>query len=198
MKDFMKHNEGFSLVEIIIAVAIMAILTGVVAPSMIRYAEKSRETKALTEAGHLKDAITYEAVDKASIGVLGITGLGATINAGSNYPSIYSIVESMGKDGFGNPSADGCYTNGVVYASCGNIAAGAHQSGTVRHFKCVMTNVGELIKLQYCNGEFIVDYTVQSGFSVSKNTGGCPAALYNYICIGDNGESVYPSIDLFN
>lgn len=38
----MKGNKGFSLVEIIIVIAIMAILTGVIAPNLIKYVEKSK------------------------------------------------------------------------------------------------------------------------------------------------------------
>ena len=38
----MKNNKGFSLVELIIVIAIMAILVGVIAPQLILYIEKSR------------------------------------------------------------------------------------------------------------------------------------------------------------
>lgn len=37
----MKNNKGFSLVELIIVIAIMAILVGVMAPQLIKYIEKS-------------------------------------------------------------------------------------------------------------------------------------------------------------
>ncbi len=38
----MKSNKGFSLVELIIVVAIMAILIGVLAPQYIKYVERSK------------------------------------------------------------------------------------------------------------------------------------------------------------
>ena len=38
----MKNNKGFSLVELIIVVAIMAVLMGILAPQYIRYVEKTR------------------------------------------------------------------------------------------------------------------------------------------------------------
>ncbi|GEM_PF-6629707 len=39
-----RNNKGFSLVELIVVVAIMAVLVGVTAPAMTRYIEKSRES----------------------------------------------------------------------------------------------------------------------------------------------------------
>lgn len=40
-----KNNKGFSLIELIIAIAILIILTGMLAPQFMKYIEKSREAK---------------------------------------------------------------------------------------------------------------------------------------------------------
>lgn len=40
-----KNNKGFSLIELIIAVAILVVLSGLLAPQLIKYIEKSREAK---------------------------------------------------------------------------------------------------------------------------------------------------------
>lgn len=43
-----QDNKGFSLVELIIVIAIMAILVGIIASQVIPYMEKSRESKDIT------------------------------------------------------------------------------------------------------------------------------------------------------
>ena len=40
-----KNNKGFSLIELIIVITIMAILTALIAPQLLRYVEQSREAK---------------------------------------------------------------------------------------------------------------------------------------------------------
>ncbi len=51
------HNKGFSLVELIIVIAIMAILAAVIAPAVIRYIDKSRKAV---------DVATAEVIFKAA------------------------------------------------------------------------------------------------------------------------------------
>ncbi|RGZ00162.1 prepilin-type N-terminal cleavage/methylation domain-containing protein [Clostridium sp. AM58-1XD] len=40
-----ENNKGFSLIELIIAVAILVVLSGLLAPQLIKYVERSREAK---------------------------------------------------------------------------------------------------------------------------------------------------------
>lgn len=42
-KIIRKNNKGFSLVELIVVVAIMAVLVGVLAPAYLQYVEKTRK-----------------------------------------------------------------------------------------------------------------------------------------------------------
>ena len=58
-----KDNKGFSLVELIIVVAIMAILVGLLAPQYIKYVEKSRKSADATNMDTLVNAVQIRAAD---------------------------------------------------------------------------------------------------------------------------------------
>ena len=59
------NNKGFSLVELIIVIAIMAVLVGVLAPQYLKYVEKSRESADLDNAQNVISAIQVYAADEA-------------------------------------------------------------------------------------------------------------------------------------
>ena len=52
-----KNNKGFSLVELIVVVAIMAVLVGVLAPAYLKYVESSREKKDLNNLEEVRHAV---------------------------------------------------------------------------------------------------------------------------------------------
>lgn len=64
-------NKGFSLVELIIVVAIMAILIGVLAPQYLRYVEKSRHQKDNTAIGEIADIMKMASADENLISAMG-------------------------------------------------------------------------------------------------------------------------------
>lgn len=50
-------NKGFSLVELIVVIAIMAVLVGVLAPTLIKNVENSRKSKDQQNLDTVKEAI---------------------------------------------------------------------------------------------------------------------------------------------
>ena len=60
---FGRSGGGFSLIELIIAIAILVILTGLLAPNILRYVEKSREAKDLQTLDTLREEITLAVID---------------------------------------------------------------------------------------------------------------------------------------
>ena len=63
MKNIRKSNEGFTLVELIIVIAIVAVLTAVIAPQYIKYVEKSRVTVDMDTASAINSAICVLCAD---------------------------------------------------------------------------------------------------------------------------------------
>ena len=57
------NNKGFSLVELIIVIAIMAILVGIIAPQLIRYIEKAKVSTDLRSLDAIYQAVIYAAND---------------------------------------------------------------------------------------------------------------------------------------
>lgn len=66
MKKENMNNKGFSLVELIIVIAIMAILIVVLAPQYLKYVEKSRNSTDLQSATEFKNAMEIYAADPES------------------------------------------------------------------------------------------------------------------------------------
>ena len=90
------NNKGFSLVELIIVIAIMAILVGVLAPQFIKYVEQSRESTDLQNIDEYKTAIEAGVADGSITSDVTITISGgdtATISANADL-SAYGLPTS--------------------------------------------------------------------------------------------------------
>ena len=76
-----KNNKGFSLVELIVVIAIMAVLVGVLAPQFIKYVESSRQSTDMQSVQQMKDAIEAEVADNEDVTSITITisGTNATV-----------------------------------------------------------------------------------------------------------------------
>jgi type IV pilus assembly protein PilA len=57
------NNKGFSLVELIVVIAIMAVLVGVLAPQFLGYVERSKASTDIQNADSFKTAIEIGAAD---------------------------------------------------------------------------------------------------------------------------------------
>lgn len=58
-----KNQKGFSLVELIIVIAIMAVLVGVLAPAFLRYVEKSRKSADVSAIDSIMSAMEACAIE---------------------------------------------------------------------------------------------------------------------------------------
>ena len=82
-----KGNLGFSLVELIIVIAIMAVLVAVLAPQFIKYVEQSRRSRDIQTADQLREAFLADIAEgnlsgngTVTVTMLTVADLPETIN----------------------------------------------------------------------------------------------------------------------
>ena len=85
-----KNNKGFSLVELIIVIAIMAILAGALAPALIKYIAKSRRSTDVSNAQTIATAVTNAlsvegAYDDCSAGQYSVNDDGTQLGNGDSF-----------------------------------------------------------------------------------------------------------------
>lgn len=88
-------NKGFSLVELIIVIAIMAILVGVMAPQLLRYVERTRVSADTQVADSVKTAITTAMLDPVVISAA-TPGIPATLPATLNLATAADFTGAFG------------------------------------------------------------------------------------------------------
>ena len=76
------NNEGFSLVELIIVIAIMAVLIGVLAPQYLKYVKNSKISTDITNAEEIANAVNAAIADGQTVMASPITGAGGTAVTG--------------------------------------------------------------------------------------------------------------------
>ena len=81
----MKNNSGFSLVELIVVIAIMAILAGVAVPTYSKYIAKANDAKVMAELDAVKTAALGAGVSEGeTINVISVGADGTvTVNNGT-------------------------------------------------------------------------------------------------------------------
>lgn len=95
MKNEMKkkNNKGFSLVELIVVIAIMAVLMVVLAPAMLRYVEKTRVQKDNSALGEVTSAVSTALADERVYAEAKGGDITITIN-GTASPVSYNYANS--------------------------------------------------------------------------------------------------------
>ena len=88
----MKDNKGFSLVELIIVIAIMSVLVGILAPQFIKYIEQSRRSRDIQTADQIREAFLADIADGNLSGAINETPYvsGHVIGHGDTFIAMYN------------------------------------------------------------------------------------------------------------
>lgn len=130
-----KNNKGFSLVELIIVIAIMVILAGILIPQFVKYISSSKVSADIQQAENIYNAVAAQYADdgsKTTGKVVDTTGdlikidatVAGSLNIGNSAPvskvdSTLSFYYSCDSDG-----------NVAVYLSDASRTAGAYAAAT--------------------------------------------------------------------
>ena len=96
MKDQKKNNKGFSLVELIVVVAIMAVLLGVLVPTLVRNVEKSKKQKDISNLSELRNAIQTTMASEKFSGLEGVITISADENGKFTLNSAGGALDDSG------------------------------------------------------------------------------------------------------
>src|SRR4051794_7280645 len=92
-----KHRGGFTLVEIMIVVAIIALLAAIAVPGFVRARKRSQASKILNDLRLIDSAIDQYAIETSKKG-----GDGVEVTDWTNYLKKDTILFATGQDLFGD------------------------------------------------------------------------------------------------
>lgn len=93
-----RNNKGFSLVELIVVIAIMIVLVAVLAPVFTKYVEQSRRATDVQNANSIAEAILTDATDGTIKGDVSVAQLTDT-----NKPSAIKSVPEVKGNAYATP-----------------------------------------------------------------------------------------------
>ena len=151
----MKNNKGFSLVELIIVIAIMAILVGVMAPQLIKYIEKSKVSADTQAADSVHTAVLTAMMDPEVVNMSSYNGC-STMSGAHSATTLTTATAA---------------TTDPVASAAGEILGGSFVAGQLKS-----TNAAD-ISFQVVGNNKVSVWVVNSDSRGSKSGG----ATYNII-----------------
>lgn len=127
----LKGQKGFTLIELMIVVAIIGILAAIAIPNFLTYQLKSRQSEAKVNLGAIKTSmIAFQAERGCFIGIvsplLGVAAPGAIKTVGVTWPSaiLYPATPVVAGTAFCTPPAGGVAIFNGTFTDIGFVASG--------------------------------------------------------------------------
>jgi type IV pilus assembly protein PilA len=162
-----ESNSGFSLVELVIVIAIMAVLAGALAPALIKYIKKSRESTYIDAAGKIKLAAETLMIDAGNDGytVVRIVYSGDTPSGGVGSGNIF-CEDSSGVSDISDTSKKQQYLKDMIDVM--NLGSMRLNSSNGTPLQLVYDSNGTLLEKDQSNNESIIILSNKSGVKKAK------------------------------
>lgn len=158
----MKKNKGFSMVELIIVIAIMAILAGALAPALIKYINKSRISTDIQTANTIATAIQTALSNE--------NGYDAATN--TTGPSNVSDIYDASGDAFEKAFTSACGGSSSPTTKASKCVGSSPTSFTKGSFKYELNKETSTITIYEPDGSHVLYPTASE--CLSDETKACP------------------------
>ena len=196
-----KNNKGFTLVELIVVLVILAILASMLIPALTGYIDKARNTQLMVMAKSLYTATQSVTSEAYASGEFTIEGTSS--NTKTNLPDIKKIISLSELKDTGdagqNYALKDSGTIGIVngFGHGANTNANNKKRDADYHFKALISEAGVIKEFVVCDGKKYATYK-DGEFEVTKST--CTDnhnghKLYNYIVLDkDKGAATFANL----
>lgn len=179
-------QKGFTLVELIVVLAILAVLSAIMVPSLTGYIDKAKNTQLLSIARSVYTAAQIEVSEAYARGPFKVQNANNQ-QAQGNFPSIRNIVNNSEIKEWGYPGEDYVDQSGdktINYLINGfGYKYGADKANY--HFKILISTDGKVKELEVCSKDKVAilkdgEFTVNKMNCVDEHD---KQNLYNFIFI---------------
>lgn len=190
-------QKGFTLVELIVVLAILAVLAAIMVPSLTGYIDKAKNTQLLSIARSVYTAAQVEVSEAYARGEIEVKAEKNDRPAEGNFPSIRNIVENSEMNDWGFAGQDYVDYRGTVKYFVNGFGF-QNNNNAKYHFKVLVSKDGKIEQLSVCSGDKIATLKDDEFVVTASN---CPdghktSTLFNYIFINydTNHEDRYSKI----
>ena len=154
-----KNNKGFTLVELIVVLVILAILASMLIPALTGYIDKARNTQLMVMAKSLYTATQSVTSEAYASGEFTIEGTSS--NTPTNRPDIKKIISLSELKDAGDAGQNYALKNDGTIGIVNGFGHGANTNANNKkrdadyHFKALISEAGVIKEFVVCDGEKI-------------------------------------------